>query len=262
MSATVTVIDRSRNIAPRAFDRAGAGVADPVFAARLAKLQAAAQGRDAHGILELALTGELAGKSAVVSSFGAESAVLLHLVAAIDPQTPILFLNTGKLFGETLRYRDRLQDQLGLGDVRSLAPSIADREKFDPEGTLYSRDTDACCDFRKVIPLKKALEPFAAQITGRKRFQTRERAEMQPVEFFEGRFRFNPLTDWTLADLEAYTEKFNLPRHPLVEDGYPSIGCMPCTRRVQAGESYRDGRWAGLDKDECGIHVGVDGEGI
>jgi phosphoadenosine phosphosulfate reductase len=261
MSATVTVIDRSRNIAPRAFDRAGAGVADPVFAAKLAKLQAAAQGRDAHGILELALTGELAGKSAVVSSFGAESAVLLHLVAAIDPQTPVLFLNTGKLFGETLRYRDRLQDQLGLGDVRSLAPSIADREKFDPEGTLYSRDTDACCDFRKVIPLKKALEPFAAQITGRKRFQTKERAAMQPVEFFEGRFRFNPLTDWTLADLEAYTEKFNLPRHPLVEDGYPSIGCMPCTRRVAAGEDYRAGRWSGLDKDECGIHL-TDGGGI
>ena len=261
MSATVTVIDRSRNIAPRAFDRAGAGVADPVFAAKLAKLQAAAQGRDAHGILELALTGELAGKSAVVSSFGAESAVLLHLVAQIDPQTPILFLNTGKLFGETLRYRDRLQDQLGLGDVRSLAPSIADREKFDPEGTLYSRDTDACCDFRKVIPLKKALEPFAAQITGRKRFQTKERAAMQPVEFFEGRFRFNPLADWTLTDLEDYVAKHDLPRHPLVDDGYPSIGCMPCTRRIQAGEGYRDGRWSGLDKDECGIH-GLDGDGI
>ena len=261
MSATVTVIDRSRNIAPRAFDRAGSGVADPVFAARLAQLQAAAKGRDAHGILELALKGELAGKTAVVSSFGAESAVLLHLVAAIDPQTPVLFLNTGKLFGETLRYRDRLQDQLGLGDVRSLAPSIADREKFDPEGTLWSRDTDACCDFRKVIPLKKALEPFAAQITGRKRFQTKERAAMQPVEFFEGRFRFNPLTDWSLADLEAYTEKHNLPRHPLVEDGYPSIGCMPCTRRVAAGEDYRAGRWSGLDKDECGIHL-TDGGGI
>ena len=262
MSATVTVIDRSRGISPRAFDRAGAGSPDPLILAKLGQLQDAAQGRDAHGILELALSGEFKGKSAVVSSFGAESAVLLHLVAQIDPATPILFLNTGKLFGETLRYRDRLQDVLGLGDIRSLAPNPADRAKFDPESTLWSRDTDACCSFRKVIPLKRALEPFAAQITGRKRFQTRERAEMQAVEFFEGRFRFNPLADWTLADLEDYTINHDLPRHPLVEDGYPSIGCMPCTRRIQAGESYRDGRWSGLDKDECGIHIGVDGEGI
>ncbi len=262
MSAPVTVIDRSRGVMPRAFDREGSGPADPAIKAKLAELQKAAQGLDAGGILRLALTGEFSGKTAVVSSFGAESSVLLHLAAQIDPNVPVLFLNTGKLFGETLRYRDRLQDALGLGDVRSLAPSIADRESQDPDGTLWSRDTDACCNFRKVVPLKRALEPFAAQVTGRKRFQTRERSEMQSVEFFDGRFRFNPLWQWSLADLEAYMTKHNLPRHPLVEDGYPSIGCMPCTRRVQAGEDYRAGRWSGLDKDECGIHIGVDGEGI
>jgi phosphoadenosine phosphosulfate reductase len=261
MSATVSVIDRARGIVPRAFDRAGAGAADPLIIAKLAQLQDAAKGRDAQGILGLALTGEFKGNSAVVSSFGSESAVLLHLVSQIDPATPILFLNTGKLFGETLRYRDRLQDVFGLGDIRSLAPNLMERERLDPDGVLWTRDTDACCNFRKVIPLKRALEPFAAQITGRKRFQTNARAEMQTVEFFEGRFRFNPLADWTLADLDAYTEKHVLPRHPLVEDGYPSIGCLPCTRRVAAGEDYRAGRWSGLDKDECGIH-GVDGEGI
>jgi phosphoadenosine phosphosulfate reductase len=257
---SVTVIDRSR--APRAFDRAGSETADPLVVAKLAQLQDASRGRDARGVLELALQGEFKGKSAVVSSFGAESAVLLHLVAEIDPATPTLFLNTGKLFGETLRYRDRLQDVLGLGDIRSLAPNPADRARLDPEGALWTKDTDACCNFRKVIPLKRALEPFAAQITGRKRFQTRDRSEMQTVEFFEGRFRFNPLADWTLADLDAYVARHDLPRHPLVEDGYPSIGCMPCTRRIQAGEGYRDGRWSGIDKDECGIHLGVDGEGI
>jgi phosphoadenosine phosphosulfate reductase len=259
--ATVTVIDRSRSTPPRAFDRAGSGPSDPVLKAKLAELQLAARGRDAYGILELALKGEFAGKTAVVSSFGSESAVLLHMIAQIDPNTPVLFLNTGKLFGETLRYRDRLQDELGLGDVRSLAPSTADRRRFDPDGGLWSIDTDACCNFRKVIPLRHALEGFEAQITGRKRFQTNARHEMQAVEFFEGRFRFNPLADWSLADLERYVELHCLPKHPLVEDGYPSIGCMPCTRRVQAGESYRAGRWAGLDKDECGIH-GVDGDGI
>ena len=262
MSATVTVIDRSRGIVPRAFDRIDNGAVDPLHIAKLAQLQDAARGRDAHGILELALKGEFAGKSAVVSSFGAESAVLLHLVAEIDPATPILFLNTGKLFGETLRYRDRLQDELGLGDVRSLAPTKEARETLDPDGALWSKNGgDACCNFRKVIPLAQALAPFEAQITGRKRFQTRERANMQPVEFFETRFRFNPLWQWSLADLEAYSVAHKLPRHPLVEDGYPSIGCTPCTRRVQAGEDYRSGRWAESDKDECGIHL-TDGGGI
>jgi phosphoadenosine phosphosulfate reductase len=254
-TGNVTVIDAKRGIRPRL---AGS---DAEIAARLTGLQDKAKGRDAHGILELALVEEFAGKSAVVSSFGAESVVLLKLVADIDPNTPILFLNTGKLFGETLRYRDRLQDVLGLGDVRSLAPSLEAREKNDPDGTLWSRDTDSCCDFRKTIPLNKALEPFTAQITGRKRFQTRERATMQPVEFFEPRYRFNPLWQWDLQQLEAFIERNNLPRHPLVEDGYPSIGCMPCTRRVQAGEDYRAGRWSGLDKDECGIHL-TDGGGI
>src|SRR3984885_14709633 len=261
-AAPVTVLDVRRGIAPRAFDRVGGGVTDPRIAARLTELQSAARGRDALGILKLALSEEFAGRTAVVSSFGSESAVLLHLVAQIDPTTPVLFLNTGKLFGETLRYRDRLQDLLGLTDIRAIGPHPADRARLDSEGTLWLRDTDACCNFRKVQPLRRALEGFAAQITGRKRFQTLARFAMTPVEYFDGRFRFNPLADWSLADLEAYTAKYELPRHPLVEDGYPSIGCMPCTRRVTTGESYRDGRWSGLEKDECGIHTGLDGEGI
>ena len=246
--------------APRAFDRPGSNGVDPVAQARLAKLQAMAAGLDAVGVLRLALR-EFPGSVAMVSSFGSESAVLLHMLSVIDPNVPVLFLNTGKLFGETLRYRDRLQDQLGLGDVRSLAPHPIDRAARDPDGTLWSRDTDMCCNFRKVMPLKRALEGFEAQITGRKRFQTNARAAMQTVEYFEGRFRFNPLADRSQSDLDAYMTEHNLPRHPLVDDGYPSIGCMPCTRRVAAGESYREGRWSGLDKDECGIH-GVDGEGI
>lgn len=234
---------------------------DAATEARLARLQEAARGRDAAGIVALALEA-FPRKVAMVSSFGAESAVLLHMMAEIDPLTPVLFLNTGKLFGETLRYRDRLQERLGLGDIRAIGPHPVDREMIDPEGTLWTRDTDACCAFRKVVPLRRALEGFEAQITGRKRFQTSARAAMEPVEFFEGRFRINPLAGWSQEQLEDYLTAHNLPRHPLVEDGYPSIGCMPCTRRVQSGESYRDGRWAGLEKDECGIHVGIDGEGI
>ena len=261
MSNPVTIINRERGLMPRAFDRSATDNLDASTRAKLAQLRRQAEGRGAHGILELALKEAYPGRAAIVSSFGSESVVLLHLVAQVDPATPILFLNTGKLFGETLRYRDRLQDELGLMDIRSIGPSPVDRTKLDPDGTLWSRDTDACCDFRKVVPIKRALEGFDAQVTGRKRFQTKDRLGMQTVEHFEGRFRFNPLADWSLQDLESYASEHNLPRHPLVDDGYPSIGCMPCTRRVAAGGGYRDGRWAGLDKDECGIH-GVDGEGI
>jgi phosphoadenosine phosphosulfate reductase len=230
--------------------------------AALAPLLEKASCLDARGILELGLTDSFQGRIAVVSSFGAESAVLLHMVAAIDPATPILFLNTGKLFGETLRYRDRLQDALGLTDIRSLSPGLEARRKLDGDGGLWARDAEACCGFRKVAPLASALKPFAAFITGRKRFQTRARSLMQPVEWFEGRVRFNPLWQMTAGELAAYAVSHKLPAHPLVADGYPSIGCMPCTRRVGAGEAYRAGRWAGLDKDECGIHMGMDGEGI
>ncbi len=250
---SVKVIDARRDLRP--------GESVPIKA-ELASLQDKALGRDAHGIVELALREEFSGQTAMVSSFGAESAVLLHMVAAIDAATPVLFLNTGKLFGETLRYRDRLQDVLGLADVRSLSHGLDTRRALDADGSLWSREPDACCGFRKVAPLALALKPFAAQITGRKRFQTHERGLMQPVEWFDGRFRFNPLWQWTQNDLEAYGASHNLPAHPLVTDGYPSIGCMPCTRRVTLGEGYRAGRWSGLDKDECGIHVGTDGEGI
>lgn len=257
-----TVIDRSGPQGAHIFDAAPVRPRDPAKVEELARLSALAQGRDARGILELALGTEFSGRTGVVSSFGAESAVLLHMIAQVDANTPVLFLNTGKLFGETLRYRDRLQDTLGLTDLRSLGPHPDDREARDPDGTLWLKEPDACCHFRKVIPLRRALEGFDAQITGRKKFQTAARATMRPVEFFDDRFRFNPLVEWTLDDLAQYATEQNLPRHPLVDDGYPSIGCMPCTRRVQAGESYRDGRWAGIDKDECGIHIGVDGEGI
>jgi phosphoadenosine phosphosulfate reductase len=161
-----------------------------------------------------------------------------------------------------MRYRDRVQETLGLTDIRAVGPHPDDRKAQDPEGTLWSRDPDACCHFRKVVLLRRALAGFDAVVTGRKRFQTDLRATMEKVEVAEGRVRVNPLVEWGLADLIGYIDEHRLPRHPLSNDGYPSIGCIPCTRRVAAGEGYRDGRWAGTDKVECGIHSGVDGEGI
>jgi phosphoadenosine phosphosulfate reductase len=228
----------------------------------LALLRARAQMLDTPGLLQFAMREAFPGKIAVISSFAAESVVLLHHVSQIDSATPVLFLNTHKLFGETMRYRDRVQDLLGLTDVRAIGPHPDDRRRHDPEGTLWSRDPDACCHFRKVVPLRRALAGFDAFITGRKRFQTETRAKMEKIEATDGRIRFNPLVDWSLADLMTYIDEHKLPKHPLLNDGYPSIGCIPCTRRVTAGEGYRDGRWAGLGKVECGIHAGLDGDGI
>ena len=247
------------NVAP--IRRIDASSVREVTGDRLSSLRAQASHSDAAGLIRLALDA-FPGRVAIISAFAAESVVLLHLVAGLDPTTPVLFLNTGKLFGETLRYRDRLQDALGLTDIRAIGPHPEERKALDPEGTLWSRDPDACCHFRKVVPLGRALTGFDAMITGRKRFQTLARAGMDKIELMEGRFRFNPLSDWDLPDLMRYIEDNGLPKHPLLNDGYPSIGCMPCTRRVAAGEGYRDGRWSGRDKDECGIHAGLDGEGI
>ena len=231
----------------------------------LAQLRARYEGLTGVALLRATIEEEFAGRIAVVSSFGSESVVLLHMIAEIDPTVPVIFLNTGKLFGETLRYRDRLQQKLGLTDVRAIGPHPADEKELDPDGTLWNTNPDACCHFRKVLPVERALAGFEASITGRKRFQTLNRAALPTIEQElvldrEGapgkgtRIKINPLIHWDQEDIERYITEHRLPRHPLVKDGYLSIGCMPCTDRVKEGEDYRSGRWKGRDKDECGIH--------
>ncbi|HYE52573.1 MAG TPA: phosphoadenylyl-sulfate reductase [Azospirillaceae bacterium] len=192
---------------------------------------------------------------ALVSSFGAESAVLLDMVAAIDPATPVIFLNTGKLFGETLRYRTRLVERLGLTDVREVKPDPADLQRTDPDGVVWAGNPDACCHVRKTLPLERALAGFGAWITGRKRFQGATRAGLPVLEAADGRVKVNPLAGWSRDRLLAYLDARDLPRHPLEADGYLSIGCMPCTDRVAPGEDVRAGRWRGSEKTECGIHL-------
>jgi phosphoadenosine phosphosulfate reductase len=200
---------------------------------------------------------DFAGRLVLVSSFGAEAAVLLHLVASIEPSLPVIFLDTGKLFGETLRYRDQLTKSLGLTDVRSVKPDPERIEALDPDGVLWYGNPDMCCHIRKVEPLDRALHGFDAWITGRKGFHGGDREQLQRVEVNQddGRIKLNPLADWTKQDLDAYFERSALPRHPLEADGFLSIGCMPCTDRVAPGEHARAGRWRGLDKTECGIHL-------
>jgi phosphoadenosine phosphosulfate reductase len=194
------------------------------------------------------------GRLALVSSFGAESAVLLHMVSEIDPSVPVLFLDTGMLFGQTLDYRQRLAAELGLTDVRDLRPLYQDLAIHDPGQDLWKRDTDACCNIRKVLPLDRALEGFDAWITGRKRFHGGARMKLRVVEAADGKIKFNPLANWTKDQLDAYAEAHHLPAHPLVEFGYPSVGCWPCTKPADTPD-VRSGRWAGSDKTECGIHV-------
>lgn len=214
----------------------------------------------AETILGEALAIHEAGSVAMVSSFGADSAVLLHMLSRVAPETPVLMLETGMLFPETVDYQQDLAAHLGLSDVRLIRPDAGEVAREDASGSLHERLPNTCCDLRKTRPLAKALAPFEAWITGRKRFQAASRGALQPFEAEEGttRLKINPLAGWDAAMLKAYAARHELPRHPLVARGYPSIGCAPCTTPVAEGEDPRAGRWRGQEKTECGIHF--DGE--
>jgi phosphoadenosine phosphosulfate reductase len=211
----------------------------------------------ATAVLDAALRQRVAGRIAMVSSFGAESVALLHLVATVDPATPVLFIDTRLLFGETLVYQQEVAERLGLRNLRILRTDKTDLEHQDPYGALRLKDPDACCALRKTIPLERGLRGFDGWITGRKRFQASTRATL---EFFEydrltRGIKVNPLAHWRAEDVEAYIAENRLPRHPMVSRGYPSIGCAPCTTAVGEDEDPRAGRWRKTEKEECGIHI-------
>ncbi|NNU15772.1 phosphoadenylyl-sulfate reductase [Parvularcula sp. ZS-1/3] len=212
-------------------------------------------GADAEAILDHAIRHAFTEEIALVSSFGAESAVLLHLASRVDPSVPVVFLDTQKHFAQTLSYRRKLASKLGLTDVRDIRPDGGEAAEIDPHGDLWRRDTDACCDLRKVRPLKTALDGFGAWVTGRKAFHGGERVSLPAFEWNGKHFKVNPLVSWSRDDVASYMELHEIPQHPLVEQGYPSIGCWPCTRPVGDGEDVRAGRWSSSDKAECGIHV-------
>ena len=223
------------------------------------------RGSSTQEMLQAVIRDSLAGDSAVVSSFGAESAVLLHLIAEVDPNVPVLFLETGKHFTETLAYRDDLVERLGLSNLVNLYPDLEELKAKDESGLRWNYDPDGCCEIRKVKPLAKALAEYDASFTGRKAFQSSTRANLPRFEVdtsdAQGRLKINPLIDWSAEDIEAYFEEHDLPRHPLVAEGFPSIGCSPCTHKVAPGEDPRSGRWKGWDKTECGIHTPLTDDG-
>ena len=206
-------------------------------------------------VIEAALKAIGREKLALVSSFGTESAALLKVMADVDPAIPVVFLDTGWLFEETLAYRDTLIATLGLCDVRSIKPLEETLSREDPDRELWFSDPDACCRIRKVEPLQRALAPFSAWINGRKRFQGGLRAEMAVVEDDGAKLKFNPFANVEREEIEAIYKLAKLPPHPLLASGYQSVGCMPCSSRTAPGEDARAGRWRGRAKTECGIHT-------
>jgi phosphoadenosine phosphosulfate reductase len=192
---------------------------------------------------------------AVVSSFGIESAALLKVMADVDPAVPVIFLDTGWLFEETLAYRDTLIAKLGLLDVRSIKPLEQDLSREDPDRELWFSDPDACCRIRKVEPLARALAPLSGWINGRKRFQGGARATLAVVEADGARLKFNPFANVSPQEIADIYASADLPPHPLVASGYLSVGCMPCSSRTSSDEDARAGRWRGRAKTECGIHT-------
>ena len=235
----------------------------PDLHAKASALNAAYRHHSAIAVLARALHDPDVGQLALVSSFGAESVVLLHMVALARRGTPVIFLETGMLFTETLVYQQELAERLGLRDMRIIRPGDDETKDRDPAAKLNQTDPDACCALRKTMPLNRALSGFDGWITGRKRYQGATRAGLEFFEVEEGanRLKVNPLAHWQRGDARTYIEENRLPRHPLVAQGYPSIGCMPCTSTVAPGEDERAGRWNGQDKTECGIHF-VDGKMI
>lgn len=225
------------------------------------RLNARYEGMTAQEVVALAIDDLFPGRVALVSSFGSESSVLLHIVSQIDPSLPVLFLDTGRLFPETLTYRTELVNRLGLHDVRTLAPEADRLAALDPVRALFMTNPDLCCRIRKTEPLTRGIKGFDAWFTGRKRFQSNDRSKLRLFERDGERIKINPLVEWSADDLKAYAEAHELPPHPLVAQGYPSIGCVPCTDRVLPGEDQRAGRWRGTDKIECGIHFGLEGDG-
>lgn len=226
------------------------------------RLNARFEGVSTGDMLSEMLASDLKGRIAIVSSFGAESAVLLHMVSRVDREIPLIFINTQKMFGETLAYRDELSERMGFTDLRVFRPDPYDLAAQDRTGLRWSYDPDGCCEIRKVAPLRRALAPFDAWISGRKAFQGKTRSALPRFEIDEGRLKINPLADWGKAELDAYFHDHALPRHPLEAQGYPSVGCSPCTSKVKAGEDPRAGRWRGWDKTECGIHTGTEDEPV
>jgi phosphoadenosine phosphosulfate reductase len=210
---------------------------------------------DVEPAMAATLADPIAGKTALVSSFGAQSVVLLHLVSQVARDLPVIFVDTELMFPETLEYQRKVSRHFGLSSIRVFKPSETGANNIDPIKDLHKSDPNSCCNLRKVTPFQQALSGYDSWITGRKRFQNNTRTGLNYFEAEnETRVKINPLAYWSQEAISAYMDRYNLPRHPLIEKGFASIGCAPCTTKVGTSEDPRSGRWRGQEKVECGIH--------
>ena len=190
------------------------------------------------------------------SSFQTQSVPLLHIISRVCPELPVLFVDTGYHFPQTLAFRDDLRVRYHL-NVVVIQPTVTKSETMQQYGEpLYRHDPDLCCYINKVSPMQWAVSWAQAWVSGVRRDQTAQRQAMRIFEARpDGLLRIHPMLNWTADDIEAYRRAHDLPAHPLYAMGYPSVGCAPCTRPVFSGEDLRAGRWAGSEKTECGLHL-------
>lgn len=222
----------------------------------LDEINAKYEEKDPLEVLKWAILDEFNGEIAQSTSFGIGSAVTLHMVSQVDPATKVIFINTGCHFKDTLDYRDKLVEMLGLSNLVEYGPDENEIKQKDPDGQLFHNDPDMCCKFRKVLPMKNSLEGLKAWISGIMRSQSEARKDTKMVDFYNGGlYKVSPLVRWTKRDIFYYLKKHDLPTHPLFEKGYASVGCEPCTFLPTDEHDDRSGRWVGKEKNECGIHT-------
>jgi phosphoadenosine phosphosulfate reductase len=196
-------------------------------------------------------------KLTMATKFGPEGSAILHMLAEIEPRVDVFNLDTGYQFAETIELRDRLAERYGI-EVEMVQPELSVPEyEAAHGGPLYNREPDRCCHDRKIVPLRRRLVGFESWISSIRREQTPHRARA-PIVSWDAKFdvvKVSPLANWTKKEVWAFITKHQIPYNPLHDQGYPSIGCWPCTRAVAEGDDERAGRWAGFNKTECGLHV-------
>ncbi len=212
---------------------------------------------DFSGIKNRIINFQKEGKSLfTTSSYQSHSLVLLHMISRIDNNIPVVFKNTGYHFPETLSFRDQIVERFNIKAV-DLKPSVSKIMQKDAEGKLlFTSDPDQCCRLNKTMPLQEFMADYDVWINGIRADQSKERKEMKVEQTAKGRvIRFHPMLDWVPKMINDYLKEFDIPQHPLESKGYSSIGCEPCTRKMDLEMLERDTRWFGLNKTECGLHI-------
>jgi phosphoadenosine phosphosulfate reductase len=226
----------------------------------VAERNAAFETAHPRDILRWVFDGSGLERVAVASSFQAETTVLMHMAVQERPDVPILFLETGFHFKETLEFRDRLAERLGLNVVELRGEHTPESQAAEFGERLYESDPGKCCEINKVLPLRNKLMELDGWITGLRRDSSPTRATTPFIEEYDHQpghrlVKFNPMANWTRREVWSYVKEHDLPTLPLYKLGFLSIGCAPCSRGLFPGEDERAGRWAGNMKTECGIHV-------